>query len=513
MNAQDYAELIQDWCSGSLPFADTKRLSDACTDETVRTALREQAHVHGLLRAATTPTLDLAPLVKAHIHRQRRRRRRVIQGLVAAAAGILLALGGGLLDWSPSARPENTTAVALAAPAWGTVLGTNGRPLILRAEEQLSADVGELQNGDRIILAENEQLRLTNAEHVSFDLRGPANCLLVEPELFELNHGTATVRIPNPRAQPVQITTPQGRIALQADVASLAVTAKSSRLQAYDAALSFQDWSGTRHVIPAGGSADLTMSTIAIRDPLPPIAPLPPLICRFDFEAIDGKEIPDVSGNGHRAWVFLRRPPVTGRHGQGLWCDGDAIMQVANHPDLRGDQGTCALWVKPHIGIPDTQDIAPNQPVEFWSMAEWEPKLGWEMLRTAEGPRDRWGLRLLRGPDDVVSLWSSIDNRREWMHLAATWGDGVIRLFIDGEQVGETDYGSKPTPAIGRNARVGTNIRGVIDDVRLYAEPLTPNQIKRIYRAAGAAVTDTADVLGPLKREPQPGEHDSSPEP
>jgi hypothetical protein len=70
-----------------------------------------------------------------------------------------------------------------------------------------------------------------------------------------------------------------------------------------------------------------------------------------------------------------------------------------------------------------------------------------------------------------------------WRHLAATFDGAILRLYVDGAQVGSlARTGSILVSAgplrIGGNAVWGEYFQGLIDEVRVYNRALTPSEIQ-----------------------------------
>ncbi len=75
-----------------------------------------------------------------------------------------------------------------------------------------------------------------------------------------------------------------------------------------------------------------------------------------------------------------------------------------------------------------------------------------------------------------------------WQHIAATYGFGNMRIYINGEQVGRKRVTGRPRPSE-RPLLIGRYIdeedvyfmRGLMDDIRIYNVPLTAGEVKDLY--------------------------------
>jgi beta-galactosidase len=69
-----------------------------------------------------------------------------------------------------------------------------------------------------------------------------------------------------------------------------------------------------------------------------------------------------------------------------------------------------------------------------------------------------------------------------WTHLAATFDNRVMRLYVDGKEVAHRDRPGliKPSSAdlyLGTFAGTPARFHGLLDDVRIFDRPLTPAEI------------------------------------
>ncbi|HOV75066.1 MAG TPA: hypothetical protein P5318_16225 [Candidatus Hydrogenedentes bacterium] len=89
----------------------------------------------------------------------------------------------------------------------------------------------------------------------------------------------------------------------------------------------------------------------------------------------------------------------------------------------------------------------------------------------------------------VDTLDAGLLPKGQWAHLAATYGFGEMRIYVNGEMVGRKRVQGRPRTSdvpllIGR---YGANddayfVHGMMDDIRIYDVPLTETEIATLYR-------------------------------
>jgi len=180
-------------------------------------------------------------------------------------------------------------------------------------------------------------------------------------------------------------------------------------------------------------------------------------------------------------------------------------------------------------GQPDTLegyfDIAPAFTIETW-LALGSYPLNWCPIMTTESSEIE-GIRFLVGPLGQVSLQAAIDEQwvsvstaknivplREWMHIAAVYSpEGELILYINGKvraslrvqgpidhsnrnelRVGMVAYPEKPSDI---HRTWGTlpdyfGIDGIIDELKVYDQPLAAKQIAAAFRSIRPGMPDIA---------------------
>ncbi|WP_171074634.1 LamG domain-containing protein [Nonomuraea basaltis] len=187
-----------------------------------------------------------------------------------------------------------------------------------------------------------------------------------------------------------------------------------------------------------------------------------------------GKEVADTSGKERHGSIW--GPDITwaeGKHGKALAFRGQgAHVHVWPHPATGA--GTISAWVKPTVaGL--------RLPVLSWQLNGGEKTLGILTSLNSSYPTPAAML-------DRRLVWTTYAIAEkplplgEWSHLAASYDDGTVRLFVNGELVAEGFYTVQFADT--GNLKIGTmdyDLQGtVIDEVRSYDAALSPAQIKTI---------------------------------
>lgn len=85
---------------------------------------------------------------------------------------------------------------------------------------------------------------------------------------------------------------------------------------------------------------------------------------------------------------------------------------------------------------------------------------------------------------------TTLFNEGDWLHFAVTRKNGVLRLYINGEEESNSSITeisntvtSSANPRIGWDGDSGRYYNEVIDDIKVYGDCLSPSEVKRNYNA------------------------------
>ncbi|MFC4118968.1 LamG-like jellyroll fold domain-containing protein [Nonomuraea zeae] len=214
-------------------------------------------------------------------------------------------------------------------------------------------------------------------------------------------------------------------------------------------------------------------------------APVPGLVAGYGMDEGTGVSVADSSGQNNTG-TGTSTTVVDGKYGKALSFDGTSSwVTVPDTASLRLTTGmTLSAWVNPA------------------SVANWRSVVGKELgtggvsytLYASNGAAPSGWAQDAPGSSATVDGMSPL-SVNTWSHLALTYDGAALRLFVNGQQVAQTDF-SGSLYSDGSPLRIGGNqiwreyFHGLIDEVRVY------------NRAQSAAEIQT-DMNTPLSQ-PQP---------
>lgn len=216
------------------------------------------------------------------------------------------------------------------------------------------------------------------------------------------------------------------------------------------------------------------------------------LIGYWQFDETEGTTVLDRSGNSNHGLLInsTRRDGIYGRAVE-LRGRDDSHVSIPGSVSLNSltDQITVTAWVFPNVAPEGFKVIVSRQidtvlhPDQFY--LGFGPENG--------GMHYKWHL----GTDDGGTLregdiYSGVPENNRWIHLAGTYDGSIMRLYVDGIEIGNR-------PLTG-NIRVDDNpvtiggeengadpqvvdgeFEGLIDEVRIYNRALDASEIREIF--------------------------------
>jgi hypothetical protein len=242
------------------------------------------------------------------------------------------------------------------------------------------------------------------------------------------------------------------------------------------------------------------------------------LVVHYRLDETSGTVAADSSGNGFDGTVNGSPIWVAGYLGGALqFTGGDNITFPAADIGMRSDNGSIALWLNADtpsgintffsagdnltgggFGPENEMHVHLEQPqagiwiggeCSFFALANPNTFLHTDPTKGAPG----------NTPINPVLLADL-----QWHHIAATWGDGSVKLYIDGVLIAESAYNSSDYELsnmfIGQMLGGGRPFTGIIDDVQLYNHALSDADV--------ALAMEGGEPAGPAS-DPNPDDGDT----
>ena len=207
-----------------------------------------------------------------------------------------------------------------------------------------------------------------------------------------------------------------------------------------------------------------------------------PLLAHWTFDEPTGGVIHEASGKTAFD-VTAEVPRSRGVHGQALGLSGGHQLLVGPLPAAGIlQQIAFAAWVKP-------TDLSGFREIFRQECPE-------RLLFSFQNSGTVLSLGLNIGGyiecDAAINPAQVLDGA--WHHAAATFDGQVMRVYLDGDEIGSLERTGPITantqaPAfIGSSGGAGEHFQGGLDDLRIYGQALTPGQVQQLYREGISSV-------------------------
>jgi hypothetical protein len=243
----------------------------------------------------------------------------------------------------------------------------------------------------------------------------------------------------------------------------------------------------------------------------PPVVAVEP-IAYWSFNEEDGHDIADAAGDPQDGTFFGWHPDLDddgaeaafdAQTGADFHGSSHEYIAVDHDPAFEVEEGTIQLWFnadrtrghqalfsKDHIGY----------------------ETGGHLNIGLDG--DRIEVRLQSTDESYYIKTDRLVDNGRWHHLAFTFGDEGMKLFIDGEPAGENDFsgglaGNAEPIVIGGSLmwndtdgsdlselKVRDSFDGRIDEVAVFGEALDADQVRQLIAGGPTSVTDGGAGLG-----------------
>jgi hypothetical protein len=204
-------------------------------------------------------------------------------------------------------------------------------------------------------------------------------------------------------------------------------------------------------------------------------------VAAFGFEEGAGTVAGDASGYANHAGLRGARWTTAGRFGRGLVLDGiDDWVTVADAASLDLTRVmTLEAWVRP-TRLSGWRTVL---------LKEGGGALAYALYAHDNAPRPSAYARLAGQTSSSGTFGTAQLALSTWTHLAATYDNAVLRLYVNGSEVHRQSLtGSMQTTTgalrIGGNSLWGEYFQGTLDEVRVYARALSAAEIRSDMGAA-----------------------------
>ncbi|MBT3378206.1 MAG: hypothetical protein HN742_27535 [Lentisphaerae bacterium] len=203
-----------------------------------------------------------------------------------------------------------------------------------------------------------------------------------------------------------------------------------------------------------------------------------PVPCTFSC-SFDGSLDPQISAGSAMA-MARQEAFTTGRVGKALAVDApsQAAAYLASH-NLPKDRGSCEFWIQPRWEAGDQKrqgfvcDEIEGAKVGINTIWIW--KIGSSLRFDVRDPEDHYICT-------SIAAWE----KGSWHHVVANWDVGRgTSLYVDGEMKGERESTWISRAGlrflVGRRKRSSEAAEACIDELRIYARPLTADEVALAY--------------------------------
>jgi concanavalin A-like lectin/glucanase superfamily protein/galactose oxidase-like protein/Big-like domain-containing protein len=212
------------------------------------------------------------------------------------------------------------------------------------------------------------------------------------------------------------------------------------------------------------------------------------LVAAYSFEEGTGSAVGDASGNDRTGIISGATWTPVGRFGGALSFDGtNDLVSVTDTAALDLSTGmTLEAWVNP-IALSNWRTVV---------LKEKPSGLAYALYAHDTARPGAW---INTGGADIGTSATSALPLNTWTHLAATYDGAIVRIYVNGAQVGSRAMGGAIVASalplrIGGNAVWGEYFAGLIDEVRIYNRALTASEIQ----------ADMNTPIGPAPPPPPP---------
>jgi hypothetical protein len=198
----------------------------------------------------------------------------------------------------------------------------------------------------------------------------------------------------------------------------------------------------------------------------------PDLLGHWTCDDVQGVWLRDASGHRRHGRMTGPMRLVEVPQGKALEFRGQAFVDFTDAPDLNLIEAmTLALWTFP-------------QQVGSMRLIDKGPVGGSDAYLLDTHPDNH--IRVIARPGTINTKETLPVGK--WSHVAVTFGQKTLRVYLDGRLIAEsTNLGATLTATalplrLGADSQGGSRFVGLMDDVRIYRRPLSPEEISKLAR-------------------------------
>jgi hypothetical protein len=226
----------------------------------------------------------------------------------------------------------------------------------------------------------------------------------------------------------------------------------------------------------------------------------PRLVGHWKLDDTTGDTVVDSSASKSHGKAVAQPGRTQGKIGGAFTFNGkDSYVEIANSTAVDKVQGgsySIAAWFKPDIAPPGTEDTANDSEFGIVTKTGWHEGLSYN--RNKEFIMTHW----LAGDVDPVwngiGTWGDPNEPGKWYHLVGVVDqqERVVKLYVDGVLKATSDPwsdGAKSRDYEQQTWKIGVAgpgndqyawfAKGAIDDVRMYQDALTDDQVASLFRS------------------------------
>lgn len=519
-----------------------KNLRKHETSEASLNAGRERA-VEGLLRTDFGESVDVDLIVagcRDRLAGVSRRERQTVSappaaavrswrwGITAAAAGLLIALGGLLIGQWGRLTPGPRASVAVLVEAEGSVFR------LLGGRREALATGARLAAGDVIAGGTGQSRALVRFTHgVELSLLSATTATIRDSGAF-VRSGRATFSVtprPQPVSDPVLVATPHAEITVVGTLFTVSVAEQHSRVELLRGKLRVRNLRSAEVVALEANHAALVgprtivepLAVAAWSAPARPARVRSGLLAFYTFHEGDGSVVHDVSGVGRPLDLHIdRMPAVRWLSGGGLSISRSAMLLSGSPADKitdacwRSNELTVEAWIVPaNAG----QGMKPRES-RIVSVSGGSLARDFSLLQIADIYAMRRRTTATDGNGQPALMTGHGTAGPRLTHVVYARGaDGIERFLVDGREVGTAlgvphgaGEASRPSVAgdfaawasyhllLGNELHSGRAWLGTYHLVAIYERALTAEEVARNYRAGPPGRGQVpAEATGPAR--------------